>query len=289
MKTPLDARVLVALGLTVFFWASAFAGIRVGLEHYGPGQVALIRFLVASAALALYAVAKGMRLPEMRDLPAVALSGFLAFTVYHTALNYGEITVSAGSASLLVNTAPIFTALLAAALLGERVGARGWAGMAVSFSGVALISLGEGEGFSLDPGALLVLLAAVSSAGYFVISKPYLSKYTALEFTTYALWAGTVPALVFLPVLSVELAAAPLGATLTMVYLGLFPTAVAYVGYAYVLSRLTASRTVSFLYLVPAVAFLVAWVWLGETPSLLSVVGGMIVLAGVFVVNRRGG
>ncbi len=92
-----DARVLAALGITVFFWASAFAGIRVGLESYSPGHVALLRFLVASAALALYAVARRMRLPELRDLPAVVLSGFLAFTVYHVALNYGESTVSARS------------------------------------------------------------------------------------------------------------------------------------------------------------------------------------------------
>ncbi len=191
--------------------------------------MALLRFLVASMALVLYAVARRVRLPETRDLPAVVLSGFLALTVYHVALNYGEVTVSAGSASILVNTAPIFTALLAAMFLGEHVGLLGWAGMGVSFLGAALISFGEGEDFSLDPGAPLVLLSAVSSAMYFVVSKPYLRKYTALEFTTYAIWAGTVLTLVFLPGLSTEVAAAPLGTTLTMIYLGLFPTAVAYI------------------------------------------------------------
>lgn len=162
MKPLFDARVLLALGLTIFFWASAFAGIRVGLESYSPSHVALLRFLVASAALAVYAAVRRMRLPELSDLPAVMLSGFLAFTVYHVALNYGEVTVSAGSASLLVNTAPIFTALFAAAFLGERVGTLGWAGMGVSFFGAALISFGEGEGFSLDPGAPLVLLSCSS-------------------------------------------------------------------------------------------------------------------------------
>jgi len=287
VKPSLDARVFLALGLTIFFWASAFAGIRVGLQSYSPGQVALLRFLVASAALALYALVWRMRLPEARDLPAVIVSGFLAFTVYHVALNYGEITVSAGSASLLVNTAPIFTALFAAAFLGERVGSLGWAGMVVSFLGAALISFGEGEGFSLDPGAPLVLLSAVSTAAYFVLSKPYLRKYTALEFTTYAIWAGTILTLVFLPGLPAEVAAAPVRTTLTTIYLGLFPTAVAYIAYAYVLSRLPASRTASFLYLVPAVAFLVAWAWLGEVPPALSVIGGVIALAGVLLVNRR--
>ena len=163
----------IAVATAVIFAASAFPGISAGLEGNSPGHLALLRFLTASLVLALYAALSRMRLPEFRDLPAVALAGFLAFSAYNVLLGYGQTSVPAGTASLLVATIPAFAALWAVAFLKERLGAGGWAGVAVSFLGVALISFGEGEGFGVAPGALLVLLAALSASVYFALQKPY--------------------------------------------------------------------------------------------------------------------
>src|SRR5215208_367230 len=194
MGRGLDARLLAAVVAAVVFGASAYAAIGAALASYPPGPLALLRMLIASAALAVYAAVSGMRLPEARDLPAAVLAGLFAFALYNVALNYGQLTASAGAASLIVASIPIFTAVLAAAFLRERLDALGWLGIAVGFLGVALISVGEGGGgrFGVNAGALLVLLAALSASVYFAFQKPYLQKYGSLSFTAYAVWAGAL-------------------------------------------------------------------------------------------------
>jgi drug/metabolite transporter (DMT)-like permease len=289
VNTRPDLRTGIAIAVTLLLWASAFAGIKAGLDGYGPGELALLRFGIASLVLGIYAAVTRMRLPDARDLPRLAVAGLLGITIYHVALNFGEQTVSAGAASLIIAAGPVFTALLSVAFLGERLTAWGWAGIAVAFAGVALITLGEGpEGLRLEPGALLIMVSAVSTAGYFVVSKPLLARYRPLEFTTYVIWAGTVPMLVWLPSLSAQIPAAPIGATLAVAYLGVFPAAVAYLAWSYALARMQASVLSVFLYLSPVAAILIALVWIREVPSVLSLIGGAIAVAGVVLVNTKG-
>lgn len=284
----------LALGTTLLLWASSFPLIRVALEAYSPGEIALMRFAVASILLAAFVLPRRVSLPKRADLPGLVAAGLLGIFAYPVALGYGQQSVSSGPAAVLVESAPIFTALFAALFLRERLRLIEWIGILVAFFGVAVIAVGESDGdFGIAPGAPLLLVAAVATSAYFVVQKPYLARYGALAVAFYTLLAGTAGLLVFVPSLPEAVRQASLKETLSVLYLGVFPSAIAYTTWAYALSKLSASRAASYLYLIPPLTFIIAWAFFGETPAALSVVGATVTLAGVAVVqalprsNRR--
>ncbi|MGE5623390.1 MAG: DMT family transporter [Methanocella sp.] len=279
----------LALAITVTTWASAFVGIRVGLQAFSPYHVALLRYLVASVTLAVYAAVARLAPPDRRDLPVIALSGLVGIALYNVLLGYGEVALPAATASFIIASAPVWMALCGVVALKERIRPAGWVGLAVSFAGVAAIALGKGQGLSINGRALVVLAAAVAQSLYSLIQKPLLRRYRPLQIATYAIWSGTLALLPFAGGLVRAVAAAPVGSTLAVVYLGIVPGALGYVMWAQALASVPASTAGSYLYLVPPLALGLGWAWLGEVPSLVSLLGGALVVAGVMVVNRRSG
>ena len=196
----MSLKVTLNLLLLAVFWGSAFPLIKVGLGDFSAGHLTLARFLVASACFVPYLYFTKRRLfPKLRDVPYFFLLGFLGITVYHTALNFGELHVSAGAASLIIATAPAMSAILAYFMLSDKLPLMGWVGTSISFFGVFLIVLGDEAGLSINPYALLILLSAVVTAFFVVLQKPMFGRYKSAEVSAFATWAGTVPLLVFWP------------------------------------------------------------------------------------------
>jgi len=282
-------KTFLAVAVTLVFWSSAFAGIREGLfGGYTPGHLVLLRFLSASLVFLLYAMYKRIRIPRGWDMVKIALLGFTGITIYHITLTFGEQTIEAGTASLLIAAAPAFTALIATLALGERLSKVGWFGMALGFCGIAVITFGSGGHPGFARGALLILVSAIATAFFFVYQKPLFKRYTAIELTAWFTWFGTLPMLVFLPGFWHQLLHATRAATISGVYIGVFPAAIAYVAWAIALSNARASSVASALYVNPVLAIFIAWIWLGELPHWSAIFGGMVALGGVVLVNAFG-
>ncbi|KFM95665.1 EamA family transporter [Bacillus clarus] len=267
----------------IVLWASAFPGIRLALTGYSPESLSLLRLLIGSFGLIIFAIATRMKLPQVKDIPVIIFFGGLGFTGYYLALNHGEKFVNAGTASLLVSLTPIFTAILAWVIFRERIGLWKWVGGIVAFSGVALLSLGYLGGVSFHKSALFILIASLVESLYFVLQKPYLKKYGFLPFTCYTIWGGTLLMLIFLPELWNDFLNAPQEATWSAVYLGVFPTVIPYIALGYLTAKRGASEATSSLYLTPLLSFIIAWIWLGEVPNFTTILGGIIIIAGILL------
>jgi drug/metabolite transporter (DMT)-like permease len=288
-----DTSLVLVLGVALVLWSSAFVGIRYAVRFYPPGSIALFRFLVASVLLSVYFYGtRGSRpSPRLsaRDWAGFFVLGATGIFAYHLALNTGERTVSAGAASLLVNTTPLFTVVLAVVFLGERLSGRALVGIAVAFAGAAMVSVGAGGGLAwgaLDRGVVYVLVAAVVQAIYFAVQKPMLQKFGALELTLRSSLFGCFLLLVFGPQLATTIRQAPLSATLVVLFLGVGPSAIAYLSWAHLVSRISVSEAVGYLYLVPVLALAMGFFLLAETPGFLSIAGGAATLAGVSLIRR---
>src|SRR5699024_5707015 len=136
------------------------------LGGFSAGHLILFRFLIASAIFLLYAIypRSNFKLPKKQDLLLIFGLGIVGITFYHFGVTFGQQTISAGTASMIVGSAPIFTTLIAVFILKEKMEWFGWVGLGIGFIGIILITMGStGAAFTLSKGLLLVLFATIST------------------------------------------------------------------------------------------------------------------------------
>lgn len=274
---------VAAAATTLVTWAGAFVAIGIAAPELSPAPFALARLGLAALILLLvspFMPGTRVQVPRLSDLPALALMASLGFPVYHVALNAGQRVVTPGVASLLIATLPIFAAVIARVALKERLAPVGWAGIAVGFAGVAILVTGGSE-LIIDPNAVVILLAAASGATFMVTQRFLTRRYSGFTLTIWGIWLGALLLTPFLPQLVSELESASDAALLSVIYLGIFPTALAYVTWSFVLKTLPAARATSLLFFIPPMAFTLAWLIMGTVPTWMDVIGGTIVIVGV--------
>ena len=277
-------KVLTAGLAVVVLWASAFPAIRVAAPDLGVIGLSVVRLAVASLGLLAVAPLAHVRLPERRHLPLIVAAAFFGMAAYQLLLNAAELHVPAATASIIVAAAPLVSVAIASLFLGERLTLTRVAGSMVAIGGVVVVSLAR-SGATVTSALWIAVGAAIVQGIYHPLIKPLLRDRSGLEVATYTMVAGTVMSLPLLPWGWHEMVAASASAWGSALYLGLLPSALGFVLWGYAVANLPMVTSTSLLYLVPAFAVAIGFVWLGEVPLVGELLGGGVVIAGVVLVG----
>ncbi|WP_151084318.1 DMT family transporter [Nocardioides cynanchi] len=278
---------VAAVVVTLTLWASAFVAIRHLGHDFSAGALSLGRLAVGAVALGVVALSRGVPRPSGRDWLSLLVIGVLWFGVYNVSLNQGERHVDAGTAAMLIQISPVLIALLATLFLGDRF--TGWLGLglALAFAGVVLIGLSQPGGHNDLIGVGLCLLAALVYSISLVVQKPLVSRLSAVHVTWLACTIGAIACLPFAGQLVHDTARASVSDVWWVIYLGVFPTAIAFTTYAFALQHMSASSLGITTYLVPPLTIFLGWLFLGEVPPTMAYAGGALALVGVAVARRK--
>lgn len=274
--------------LTVLLWSSAYVFTKIGLEHFSSPALGFIRCLVASAVL-LATFAAGKRpAPKAADLPWLALSGATGFALYLLAFNKGSELLNPTTSCIIISTAPIITALIALFCFKERLRASGWLAIAAAFGGVAVLMLGAGS-ISFTRGIYWMLLAAILISLYGIIQRKLARNGNSLTITTFSFIFATVFLGWAAPGAWAELRQAPAAHQLIALYLGIFPSALAYYFWTRAMALAPAAGLVaSYMYLTPLLSLLLEYLVMKQAPTPSTLAGGGIILASLIIFAKKG-
>ena len=279
----------MALALASLLWSTTYVIAKPVLEVVPPLTLALARFGLAAVILIPIGLRQPGPLPSRRALLAL---GFFGVTGFYVCLNVGLKLTSASAAALINGAGPAVTALVALPVVGERLRPIGVVGLIFSGLGVGLIVLSEaasGGGGAPLLGGLLVFGSSLSWAIYTALARR-LARYGALRLTAAAAMVGT---LLLVPLAAAELLTVavppPSGPTIIAVlYMALGPSAAAYLLWTAGLRVVPANQAGAFLNLVPVGGVVLAALVLGDLPPPGALLGGGLVLAGVWLTTRLG-
>lgn len=274
--------------VTILFWSFAYVLSRLTLQYFSAFSLGFLRYLIASCALALIALGTKMKLPRLADLPWMIAAGAAGFFLYMITYNQGQAMATASTASVVIATVPVITALFARILCREKLRVYQWAAMAVEFTGVVVLTALNGI-VSVNTGLIWLLMASICLSAYNLLQRKLVQAYTAFQSAAYSIFTGTLMLAVFAPVAVREAIAAPAVQLVYLALLGVFCSAIAYASWtkAFSLAKQT-SQVSNYMFITPFLASILGFLIMGEVPDLATLLGGGIILLGVFLFNFGG-
>lgn len=274
--------------ITIIFWSLAYVLTRLALIHFSAYSLGFLRYFVASCALIVIVIAVKIKPPKKSDLKWFALTGATGFFLYIITFNKGCETVTASTSSIIIATVPVITALIAHFIYKERLKGIQWVATALSFSGVALLTMFNGI-FTISNELIWLLLAAVCLSLYNILQRKLTKTYSALQTSAFSIFGGTIMLSIFLPASVAEVKCAPAVPLLYVAILGVFSSAIAYVSWskAFSLARNTSSVS-NYMFVTPFLTTLLGFLLAGEIPDFLTILSGVIILSGLLLFNFGG-
>ncbi len=295
-RAPTRARLYALLGLMIVIWSANFIFAKMAVRDAPALLVACLRTVGAGLLMvAVFRLARGRGDPSLRpftirDLPRVAAIGVIGIVGNQFLFVLAISRTSVAHGAIVGATSPVLVLLGAAALGIERLKRRRLVGMLASAAGVAVLQLGHGAGGQASPvGDALMLCNAALFAGFSLLGGPLTAQVGTLTVNAVAYWGGAVLSLPFAVWGLVALGPSHIGvaAWVGILYMSVAPSIVGYLIYSQALRYLPASRVASVTYLQPVLATLLAVAFLGERPGLPYACGALVILSGVWLVQRR--
>ncbi|MDR2780763.1 MAG: DMT family transporter [Synergistaceae bacterium] len=274
--------------ISVVGWSISYVLTRMALRHFSPYSLGFLRYIIASAVLAAIACAFSISPPARKDWGLIAASGATGFFLYMIALNTGSMTETAATNSIIIATAPIMTTLLGMILYGEKLVSAQWFAIAVEFVGIMILNVRDGN-FSVGAGIFWLLLAAFLLSVFNLLQRKLTKTYTGLRVSIYSIFAGTVMLSAFVREAVEEAASADAKYLVYAALLGIFSSALSYVAWSVAIERAPRTSSASnYMFLTPLLAAVMGFVIAGELPDSGTLIGGAVILSGVFLFNRAG-
>ncbi len=282
------------LGLVVvLLWAANLPLAKDALSEFSPMSFNAVRIPLSALFLWIPTLLLEGRIHlQPRDIWKILLLGIIGNVFYLTLFIHGLALTKAGNVGLLMSIGTIFTALLSRFLGHEYLGRIVWVGIFLSFGGVAVILLESAEfavGTETLVGDLITLAAASCWSVYTVFSKSLMRSYSPLTFTTLTLSVGAL-ALFFISLpdlMDQNWGQISTKSYLEMGYSSIFSLAVAYSIWFYCVDRLGSTKTAIYANLVPFWTLLFAWVFIGEEITLMQILGGTLILSGIYLTKLK--
>lgn len=273
--------------ITIIFWALAFVFTRLGLQYFDVYSLSFLRYLVASITLLVIICFIKINRPKKEDLFSFILSGALGFFLYVILFNKGTALVSAATSSIIIATVPVFTALLATFFYKEKLKIYQWIAIGIEFMGILVLTLMNGS-FSINEGVLWLLIAALCLASYNILQRKLTKTYSALQASTYSIFFATIMLCIFLPGSINKAIHAPLIQMLYVLILGVFSSAIAYIAWAKAISLAEKTTYVSnYMFVTPFLTTILGFIMINEIPDKATILGGIIILSGLFIFNKE--